>query len=378
MRAIVTKTINIISTSRDSATVSDIVVREGKLVRLIFRAQIVNNDEDPAACVRGRFIYQKKAKNESWSDVPATPLTSIRKGEEYQLELHAGELLPLLHELGALYRVHRREGIPKGRLEFIKVGQELAQFLQLSEKELNDFLASNPRDATRTLQRLLRWLSDNPAVAEDLAGDELPQLNALVGLANLKAVHGIWKRNSTNANEEFWQGTLTKYSFVLSQLFAYPLVIVSGKAYVGGKQYDNRHGNLADFLGQITSSAIAVIIEIKTPVTPLLGPEYRQDVYPPSSEVAGALAQVLKYRDTFLLDFDSITREKRSFVGTEPRCVVIAGCSERDLTDDAKKRSFERFRERIAGVTIVTYDELFARVGDLIDLLESSVSLESD
>lgn len=368
--------INITSTSRDSATVSDIVVRDGPLVRLIFRPQIVNNDADPKACVRGHFIYQKKGKNDQWADLPATPLSSIRKGEEFQLEIHAGELLPLLQQLGALYRVHSREGIRQGRQEFVRVGEELAQFLQLNQKELSDFLASNPEDATRTLQRLLRWLSDNPAVAEKLAGEELPELNALVGLTNLKAVYGIWTRNKTNGDEEFWQKTLTKYSFVLSQLFAYPLVIVSGKAYVGGKQFDNKHGNLADFLAKVTSSATAVIIEIKTPVAPLLASEYRQDVFPPSTDISGALAQVLKYRDTFLLDFDSITREDRVFISTEPRCVVIAGCSERDLTDDARKRSFERFRERLVGVTIVTYDELFARVRDLITLLESSVSVE--
>lgn len=370
--------INITSTSRDSATVSDIIVRDGPLVRLVFRPQIVNNESDSKASVRGRFIYRKKGKKDQWEDVPATPVTSIRKGEEFQLEIHSGELLPLLHELAALYRVHSREGIRQGRQEFVRVGEELAQFLQLSEKELSAFLASNPEDATRALQRLLRWLSANPAVAENLAAEELPELNALVGLANLKAVYGIWTRNAKNSDEEFWQKTLTKYSFVLSQLFAYPLVIVSGKAYVGGKQYDNKHGNLADFLAKVTSSAAAVIIEIKTPVTPLLAPEYRQDVYPPSTEVSGALAQVLKYRDSFLLDFSAITREERTFISTEPRCVVIAGCSERDLTDDAKKRSFERFRERLVGVTIVTFDELFTRIRDLIALLESSVSVEAE
>jgi hypothetical protein len=50
--------------------------------------------------------------------------------------------------------------------------------------------------------------------------------------------------------------------------------------------------------------------------------------------------------------------------------VVIAGNAERQLTDDARKGSFERARERLFGVIVITYDELFGRVTGLIQLLE--------
>lgn len=58
--------INITSTSNVSATVSDIVLREKALVRLIFRPEIVSHESDPRGSVRGTFIYQKKGKGETW------------------------------------------------------------------------------------------------------------------------------------------------------------------------------------------------------------------------------------------------------------------------------------------------------------------------
>jgi hypothetical protein len=51
--------------------------------------------------------------------------------------------------------------------------------------------------------------------------------------------------------------------------------------------------------------------------------------------------------------------------------VVIAGRAEREFADDDyRKGSFERYRERQFGVTVVTFDEVFGRVADLIALLE--------
>jgi len=367
--------VEITSTSPYSAVCTDVVLRELQLVRMIFRPQIVENPSDPGACVKGTFIYQKKGLRETWEDLPPTSLRTVRKGEEYHLELHSGELRHLLREIGPLYRLYRREGVPQGRQEFVKIGEQLAAFLDLTEAELNEFLASNRTHATLTLRRLMRWLSRNPAVAQQLSAEELPELNALVGLANLKAVLEIWRGNNTNGQEEFWQATLTKYAFVLSQLFAYPVVVVQGKAYVGGKRLDNKHGNLVDFLGRVSSSGAAVLIEIKTPQTSLLDRIYRQDVYPPSRDLTGAIAQVLQYRETLMQEFHAVTHGEKGWLSSDPRCVVICGSVTRELTTPAQKQSFERFRERVIGVTLITYDELFARVEGLVKLLESSASL---
>jgi hypothetical protein len=287
--------IEIQSTSRDSANVSDIAIRYGEQVRLIFRPEIVNNPSNPPACVRGRFLYQRKGKKEPWEDFDTKPLSSLKKGDQFQLEIHDGELRDLLLQLSALYRLYGKLGVPQGRLEFLKIEENLAKLLQLSEPELNDFLSAHKADAIKTLRRVLKWLAHRTATTEQLATEEtdLSEFGALVGLANLRAVLKIWAENSENGSEDFWQEVLTKHTFVLSQLFAYPVVVIKDKAYVGGKRVDNLHGNLVDFLGQVSTSGAAVLIEIKHPKTPLLGGEYRQDVFPPSRDLAARGATLL-------------------------------------------------------------------------------------
>jgi hypothetical protein len=368
--------IDVTSTSRQSALCSDIVVRDLDTVRLVFRPEIVDNPKEPAACIRGTFLYQRKGKNDGWDDAPYSSLSSLKKGEGYQVELKSGELLPLLHQLGSLYRLHRKQGVPQGRQHFVRMEEQLAQLLHLGEDELNEFLNAHPADAVLTLRKVLRWLSNSTALAGFIVNDteQIAVLNAVLGVAVLRAVLGIWEQESTNGAEEFWQQTLSDHAFVLSQLYAYPIIVIGEKAYVGGKRLDNRHGNLADFLARAQTSGNPLIIEIKTPTTGLLGPVYRDEAFPLSHELSGAIAQVLKYRDSLAESVRHLSAaDEVPMLGTEPRCLIIAGNFE-SLDSTAKRKSFERFRERLTGVTIVTFDELFERVHQLEALMTPPAS----
>jgi hypothetical protein len=73
------------STSRKTAITSDIILREGPQTRLLFRPEIVDNSGKPEAAVRGRFLYQKKKRNDEWSEFDRLPLTSVKVNEGYQL-----------------------------------------------------------------------------------------------------------------------------------------------------------------------------------------------------------------------------------------------------------------------------------------------------
>jgi hypothetical protein len=126
-----------------------------------------------------------------------------------------------------------------------------------------------------------------------------------------------------------------------------------------------------DFLASVESTDEAVLIEIKTPQTSLLGPEYRDGAFPLSVELSGAVAQVLRYRQSLMRDFHSImANHSMPLTLGEPRCVILAGHAEKELTSGAKRESFELQRERLQGVTIITYDELFRRLGRIVTLLE--------
>ena len=95
-----------------------------------------------------------------------------------------------------------------------------------------------------------------------------------------------WDSNRENADEEFWQITFTQNSYVLSQVFAAPVVLIEDKAYVGGMEMGRKGACYADYVLSVESSKEAVLVEIKSPVTKLLGRKYR-GIYSPSVELMG-------------------------------------------------------------------------------------------
>jgi hypothetical protein len=221
----------------------------------------------------------------------------------------------------------------------------------------------------------LRWLSNSSALAGliDTGADKISVLNAMLGAASLRAVLQVWHTSQDRDDEEFWQATLAKHAFVFSQLLAYPVLVIAKKAYVGGKRLDNQHGNIVDFLAR-ASTGNALLIEIKTPGTPLLGKKYRDDVFPPSRDVTGSVSQLLQYRDSLMQEVGPLTRGQVPLLHSEPRCLLVIGNVADQLSDDYERSCFERFRERLVGVTVVGFDELFDRVTQLERLISTPAS----
>jgi len=94
---------------------------------------------------------------------------------------------------------------------------------------------------------------------------------------------GTWDGNKGEEDEEFWQITFSENSYVLSQVFAVPLVFIQDKAYVGGMKMDRSNARFVDYVLSAESSREAVLIEIKTPTTRLMGSRYRGNVAPSST-----------------------------------------------------------------------------------------------
>ena len=226
------------------------------------------------------------------------------------------------------------------------------------------------------LSKFLSWLAkidQAPEVIEKLQEldiNSLQRLNVLAGVSVLKKALAIWEANEDNGDEEFWQKTLATNAFVFSQVFSFPVIVLEGKAYAGGKGIRNTGGGIADFLLANKLTRNTALVEIKTPATKLLGSEYRHGVFPPSQELAGGVIQVTNYRDSLTKEFYSLVRKSaEEFEAFTPPCLVIAGNS-REVSDPDKKRCFELFRSGLKDVSIITYDELFAKVNALAALLE--------
>jgi hypothetical protein len=365
----------IIPSSSDSADCDPIVLRETSITRLVFKPQLVNNARDASAPLRGTLIFQRKGPSSEWEEYNEVQLNKLKAQEWVRLDLKPGEIHRLMTHAAALYRVYQKDGIPRKKVHFLKIdlseddidkGLDIGKLLQLGQKAGVDLLtqivewSTQIGNASEIFQRL-----------EDLDISTLQRLNSLVGITSLKAVLSLWESNEANDDEEFWQKTLSENAFVLSQVFSFPLVIIEDKAYVGGKIVDNSRGHLADFLAANSLTKNSAIIEIKTPQTKLLGKKYRADIYSASEELSGAIIQVLNYRYSLSTDFLSIRRKYEDMFDVfSPHCLVIAGHLSNQLTSEDHRRSFELIRNNLKDVLVLTYDELFGKIKQLIDALE--------
>jgi hypothetical protein len=153
---------------------------------------------------------------------------------------------------------------------------------------------------------------------------------------------------------------------VLSQAFSVPVLILQGKAYVGGTGIDRTGANLVDFLLKNGLTENTSLVEIKTPKTALLTGEYRRGVYAPTRELAGAVAQISDYRLSLIEQSSALNVQ-----AFNPSSKVIAGRLDQIKNAD-QRRSFELYRAEQRNVEIVTYDEVFAKVATLLNLLEGT------
>jgi len=296
------------------------------------------------------------------------------------LTLKAQEVLDFYAGISSLYELHQQKGVPKRRGTFVNVKDSaIAEFLAKSEPELSRFFnAEREDDAAKLLLNLLGWLAQSSNGTEAVrrlvstTPERLPQLTALLGLASLKDGIDFLRQNKSNPREEFWQQELSKRSYLFSQVFSYPIVIIGEKAYLGGKLFDYRGGYLSDFVGKVSATDSVILIEIKTPQTRILGSKYREGVYPLSQDVSGAIAQILRYRQTFEQFYHTL-RNEREISTADVKCLVIAGNND-ELNDVPKKECFEMHRERLRGVTLLTFSELYKKVSQLIQLLEKGAS----
>lgn len=180
----------------------------------------------------------------------------------------------------------------------------------------------------------------------------------------------VWSSNKNNNDEEFWQIQFKEHSYVISQIFAAPLVLIQDKAYVGGMQIGRNDARFVDYLFSVESSSDGVLVEIKTPGMKLLAARrYRTSVYAPSSELAGAVVQALDYRRQYTQNVSTlIDALPPKIEAIAPRVVIIAGNISSEFTGSAQRTSFELFRRNQRDVEIVTYDELFRKVEHLAAL----------
>lgn len=205
-----------------------------------------------------------------------------------------------------------------------------------------------------------------------LLGQLITQVDSsLNGLHGFQKILNLWEQNMDNSSESFWQSTFHNYSWVIAQSMSFPVILFKDKAFLGGKGLDNKNGNIVDFIYLNHFSQNIALVEIKTPKTPLVGKRYR-GVFSISTELSGAIVQILKYKDVHQKNFYSISRQiKDRYELFNPKCLLVVGLLS-SLTEE-EREAFELFRSDFRSVEIITFDELFKKIDILLHLTKESI-----
>jgi len=345
------ETIKTLSTSNRTALVNSLVLRSTRTTRLIFSPLVVVNTSNEEACIKGWFVFQRKGPKDKWSDLKSLDLNKLKKGEWVKLELKAEEVLKLLQNCNYYKEIYKKYGITYGLAEF-----------HVTDKNIGEVIEKISRFSNRNL--LIESL-------QGLEEKDLQNLYTLVSTSQVNKVISIWSDNQNRDDEEFWRRVFKEYAWIISQIFACPYVFIGDEYYYGGKRSNNRGGVYGDFLYKNKLTGNVAFIEIKTPMTRIIGKKYRGDndidqntIYSFSDDLSGGVIQVLNQRKVFQQKQDSLGESETNIFNS--KCVLIIGKS-RNLKQGQKK-SFDLYRNNIKDVEIITYDELFERIKNLKDI----------
>lgn len=205
--------------------------------------------------------------------------------------------------------------------------------------------------------------------------DAVLKLHDEIELASLEElIAHIEAKLAAQANESQWQKLFEANPFILDLAFNVPVLLLQGQAHVGGKRISGAGETITDFLLANHLTDNLAVLEIKTPDTPLLATrEYRGGVYRPSAEVAGGVSQVLDQLNLLQSRIATLRDTNRS-VRMESfgmRGVLVVGTMP---ADHDRKRSFELYRNALASISILTFDELLAKLRSLRTLLSPVTS----
>ena len=381
-------TVDVVSTSATTADASPIVLAQTEMLRLKFLPTLIDNGKNPQKSVSGKLLYEKKRKgderfpSDSKDTSEKVSRGSVKVCDWMEFKLSTSETYALYEGLQRLYALYDDMGkIPYGTATYARVDGAFRQFLSIIQ---NDPAAARMigneenYDLVKTLLRLITQTSSLESLKKSLSelqDDNLQYLTTSLNIEKLQRVATLMKDNLDNNSEEFWQTTVFKENqWVLAQLFACPCTIFADKAYVGGKNINNGCGNLCDFIYQNSLSQNVALIEIKTPCTGIIGGQYR-GAYSFSYELSGAASQVLNYRDKLTKEYYTLCHQgSQPFEVMTPKCVVIIG--KISTMDSGQIAAFENFRNSLNNILVITFDELYQRIIDLITILSENTEQE--
>lgn len=343
---------------------------------------IINEIEDQTNCTVVRFIYNQ---TESEGEHDAIFNLSLSRFESYvaQVERHRRRAT------GVVLRINNAVA----HNEIATITGETHQEPTLGRiKPIQDMTRAIYEDAPLDVDQQSELMATVGSRSKQIAKEQPESFGKLREDLELVTLDVLIERFAEKlsgkgpTDEAAWQKFFVQNIFVLKQLFAAPLVL--HKEQVDLRITDDSGGGrrIADFVLANTLTRSMVVVEIKTPAMQLINKEdyrgkYGADVYPPHKHLSGSIVQLQAQMESSRTDFPI---KLNANLGAKPldtkfvRGAIIAGkLSDFDLPlkglspaqQKLRMESFERYRNGLNGIEIITYDEVLERLRALRAML---------
>ena len=243
------------------------------------------------------------------------------------------------------------------------------KFSLVSQNETQIVTALRGR-STESILSIIEQLSNSPDIA-------LTQkdINALLKRKEHLAEFEKALREHPD-NENGWQNFFERNKWIFGYGLNYEILRQEQpQPNYGGTKLDGKGGQRGDnLMSTVGDLNFTVLVEIKTPATPLLHgtKEIRNGAWSLSRDLSDALSQIQANIQTWekegsRQDDNKDKLEGGSVYTVKPKGIIVIGSLGEFGDDRHKRETFQRFRKSIHGVDIITFDELFMRAKFIVE-----------
>ncbi|WP_280352102.1 Shedu immune nuclease family protein [Nocardia abscessus] len=346
--------------------ITDFVLHNGPRVATICTVTLVQVDGEHTP----RLKFWKKDKTKAGKTTLELPIEDLPETRMIKAAVDINDGHRNFWRLVDYLQACRELSIPKER--FRAVTDDSAQLAEMLQGAQKDALVS----------MMSKLVGGNLTQADlDLMANRKGQLEEFELLLTNEQ-YFLAKRKSLGNNkkvEDVWQDYFERNKWV----FGYGLNLIACQSFdpdklekftTGNSVFDGS-GKRVDALMRTRGIVSSLLFcEIKRPDTDLLSLYRAEDVFRPTAEVVGAVAQVQKTADKAIRRIREYVYTPESADGdpadyevatVRPRQIVIVGTTEEFKANGKLNRqkvsSFEFYRRSVNDVEIITFDELLAR-----------------
>jgi hypothetical protein len=277
----------------------------------------------------------------------------------------------LVGDMGRITSIHQKEGLSERRI--VAHNQLLANSEGFERKQmptrrnaLSELISRTGPALSKTDRTSL--VSEVGKRSDQIARQEPKALAALQKTIELVTLDVLIERFrqmiEDDPVEAVWQELLQTNQFLLSMVFGFPVVLIRGQGTVAGPALDGRGQKIADFVMAHDQTNNVALVEIKRASAKVVSDRPYRDVPMIAGELTNTIMQVLDQRAKFVTELPMLRHRDRNtnIEAHAVGCVVVIGKMPQEMD---QQRAFEIYRASFKDVSVITFDELLARLVSL-------------